>query len=127
MSSRHRRRQEGLDWLTPVQKALVKAEMKRMCDAYLDGYVEHCDLLILTTLAEDFGFGRVRLERFMRNLVERHNAYKARYMLDDSDWGDDPENPYKGRTDAWAMKRRLREWHKFDYDEICERLTKNEQ
>lgn len=76
---------------------------------------EHCDLLTLITLHEEFGFGADRLKRAFRKTVTLHDEFKKKYMA-----ADDTVTA-KGRCDTYAMKEYLKRIG-FDYDKECELL-----
>ena len=76
---------------------------------------EHCDLITLIVLHEEFGFGADRLKRAFRKTLTLHNEFKQKYMA-----ADDTVTT-KGRCDTYAMKEYLKRIG-FDYDEQCELL-----
>lgn len=76
---------------------------------------EHCDLLTLISLHEEFGFGADRLKRAFRKTVTLHDEFKKKYMA-----ADDTVTA-KGRCDTYAMKDYLKRIG-FDYDKECELL-----
>ena len=76
---------------------------------------EHCDLLTLITLHEEFGFGADRLKRAFRKTVTLHDEFKKKYMA-----ADDTVTA-RGRCDTYAMKEYLKRIG-FDYDKECEEL-----
>ena len=76
---------------------------------------EHCDLITLIVLHEEFGFGAERLKRAFRKTLTLHNEFKAKYMA-----ADDTVTT-KGRCDTYAMKEYLKRIG-FDYDKECELL-----
>ena len=76
---------------------------------------EHCDLLTLVALHEEFGFGAERLRKFYSKMVVLHDEFKDRYMAsDDKVLG-------AGRCDTYAIKMYLKRIG-FDYDKECELL-----
>lgn len=76
---------------------------------------EHCDLLTLISLHEEFGFGADRLKRAFRKTITLHDEFKKKYMA-----ADDTVTA-KGRCDTYAMKQYLKRIG-FDYDKECEEL-----
>lgn len=79
---------------------------------------EHCDLLTLISLHEEFGFGADRLRRAFRKTVTLHDEFKKKYMAADDTVTAD------GRCDTYAMKEYLKRIG-FDYDKECEKLLCN--
>ena len=81
----------------------------------MDWLSQHCDLLMLIALHEEFGFGAERLRKFYRKIVVLHDEFKNRYMAsDDKVLGE-------GRCDTYALKTYLKRIG-FDYDKECELL-----
>lgn len=76
---------------------------------------EHCDLITLIVLHEEFGFGAERLKRAFRKTLTLHNEFKAKYMA-----ADDTQLA-KNRCDTNAMKQYLKRIG-FDFDKECELL-----
>lgn len=76
---------------------------------------EHCDLITLIVLHEEFGFGAERLKRAFRKTLTLHNEFKQKYMA-----ADDTVTT-KGRCDTYAMKEYLKRIG-FDFDKECELL-----
>lgn len=76
---------------------------------------EHCDLLTLISLHEEFGFGADRLRRAFRKTVSLHDEFKKKYMAADD------KVTAEGRCDTYAMKEYLKRIG-FDYDKECELL-----
>lgn len=106
------------------QTAEYFEKLRKMCDVYIDGYLEHCELQFYDVLASEFGFRRKRLERVMLEFIKRHREDKARYMRFEDDWGFDPNNPYKDSTHTIALKNRLRDAYGLDYDAMVEYVKK---
>ena len=75
---------------------------------------EHCDLLTLVALHEEFGFGAERLRKLFKKISTLHDDFKAKYISADD------TKLYAGRCDTYAMKEYLRRIG-FDYDAECER------
>lgn len=92
-----------------IKKSIV-SEIEWLC--------EHCDLLTLITLHEEFGFGADRLRRALRKTVVLHDEFKKKYMA-----ADDTQLA-KNRCDTNAMKEYLKRIG-FDFDEECEKLLCN--
>lgn len=95
----------------------AEAQKNRVIMESIDAYVEHMDLIMLSVLHTDFGFGATRLKRVYRALDKRFEEY--RFYMGDTDrtcFNDDEE-----RMDTWKLKRDLREIG-FDYDEIVQEI-----
>ena len=107
-----------------VRAAKQTAIIKGICDRYMEGYLEHCNLQILLVLHEEFGFGAGRLERFMHRYREMYREMHDRYIAVEEDWGPDPDDPYRGSTHSRAMKRKLLEYVGLDYDAVVARLDR---
>ena len=90
-------------------------QIKKSIVEEIEWLSEHCDLLTLLSLHEEFGFGAERLRRAFRKSVALHDEFKKRYMA-----ADDPVTT-KGRCDTYAMKDYLKRIG-FDYDKECEEL-----
>lgn len=90
-------------------------QIKKTLIEEIEWLSEHCDLLTLLSLHEEFGFGAERLRRAFRKSVSLHEEFKKRYMA-----ADDPVTT-KGRCDTYAMKDQLKRIG-FDYDKECELL-----
>lgn len=84
----------------------------------IEWLAEHCDLLTLIALHEEFGFGADRLKRAFRKVITLHDEFKKKYMA-----ADDTVTA-KGRCDTYAMKQYLKRIG-FDYDAECEELSKS--
>ena len=81
----------------------------------MDWLAQHCDLLMLIALHEEYGFGAERLRKIYRKIVKLHDEFKAKYMAsDDTVLGE-------GRCDTYALKSYLKRIG-FDYDKECELL-----
>ena len=106
------------------QTAEYFEKLRKMCDVYIDGYLEQCELQFYDMLADELGFRKKRLERAMRGWHKRHMADKARYIRDEDDWGFDPNTPYKDSTHTIGLKNRLRDAYGFDYDAMVEEIMK---
>ena len=87
---------------------------RQICDE-IEWLSEHCDLLTLISLHEEFGFGADRLKRAFRKTITLHDEFKQKYMA-----ADDTVTA-KGRCDTFAMKQYLKRIG-FDYDKECEEL-----
>ena len=74
------------------------------------------DLAVLWTLHEVFGFGKKRLRLFYRLWVKIYRATKKAYFCE----GD--EEKFGSRTDAYVIKKRLKEIG-FDYDAETEQMA----
>ena len=74
------------------------------------------DLTVLWTLHEVFGFGKKRLRLFYVLWVKIYRATKKAYFCE----GD--EETFGSRTDAYVIKKRLKEIG-FDYDELTEQMS----
>ena len=78
---------------------------------------EHCDLLTLIALHEEFGFGAERLKKFFHKISTLHDEFKKKYVA-----ADDMKLSV-GRCDTYAMKTYLKRIG-FDYDAECEKELK---
>lgn len=78
------------------------------------------DLAMLWTLHETKGFGAIRLRRFYAGFVKTYRVMRERYYCD----GD--EEIFGSRTDAYALKQKLRDIG-FDYDEEVNNMTKGDE
>lgn len=90
---------------------------KSLCEE-IEWLFEHCDLLTLISLHEEFGFGADRLKRAFRKTIGLHQEFKAKYMASDD------TVTAEGRCDTYAMKEYLKRIG-FDYDKECELLAKS--
>ena len=81
----------------------------------MEWLAEHCDLLTLVTLHEEFGFGAERLRKLYRKVSILHDEFKNKYIASDD------TNLGEGRCDTYAMKCYLKRIG-FDYDKECEIL-----
>lgn len=89
-----------------IKKTLVE-EMEWLC--------EHCDLLTLVALHEEFGFGAERLKKLYAKMLTLHDDFKNKYISNDD------TRLEEGRCDTYAMKQYLKRIG-FDYDEECEKV-----
>ena len=89
-----------------IKKTIVE-EIEWLC--------EHCDLLTLIALHEEFGFGAERLRRMYRKVGILHDEFKRKYMTAED------ESATTNRCDTYAMKVYLKRIG-FDFDEECEKL-----
>lgn len=81
----------------------------------MEWVAEHCDLLTLVTLHEEYGFGAERLRKLYRKIGVLHDEFKNKYIAsDDTVLGE-------GRCDTYALKNYLKRIG-FDYDKECEIL-----
>ena len=92
-------------------------QIKRTICEEIEWLSEHCDLLTLISLHEEFGFGADRLKRAFRKVITLHDEFKKKYMAADDKVTTD------GRCDTYAMKQYLKRIG-FDYDKECEELSK---
>ncbi len=61
-------------------------EVNRQLAEKSKDWYKNIDSLILFVLHEEFGFGKSRLERFMRKLVSANNELVDYYKMEDSDF-----------------------------------------
>ena len=78
---------------------------------------EHYDLVLLTTLHEEYHHTAEWLRKFYRKFVAKYKYYMNRYLTADD------STKYGDRTDAYAMKKYLKEIG-FDYDAECEAMLR---
>lgn len=90
-------------------------QIKRVIVEEIEWLCEHCDLLTLIALHEEFGFGAKRLRKIYRRSGILHDEFKNKYMA-----ADDTVTT-KGRVDTYAMKQYLKRIG-FDFDKECEIL-----
>ena len=90
-------------------------QIKRVIVEEIEWLCEHCDLLTLVALHEEFGFGAERLRRVYFAVGTLHDEFKKKYMA-----ADDTVTA-EGRCDTYAMKEYLKRIG-FDFDEECEKL-----
>lgn len=83
----------------------------------IDWLSQHCDLLTLISLHEEFGFGADRLRRFFHKISVLHDEFKKKYVA-----ADDKQLSEK-RCDTYAMKEYLKRIG-FDYDFECDKELK---
>lgn len=76
---------------------------------------QHCDLLTLVALHEEFGFEADQLQALFRKVSKLHNEFKSKYIT-----ADDTQLS-KNRCDTTGMKHYLKRIG-FDYDKECEIL-----
>lgn len=83
----------------------------------MEWVAEHCDLLTLVALHEEFGFGADRLRKLYAKMSALHDDFKNKYIAEDD------TRLAEGRCDTYAMKMYLKRIG-FDYDEECEKALK---
>lgn len=81
---------------------------------------EHYDLVLLMTLREEYNHGAKWLKDFYKKFVAKYKYYQNRYLTENE------STRYGNRTDAYAMKKRLKEIG-FDYDAVCEEIMNEEE
>lgn len=96
------------------RKSRERIIKKSICDE-IEWFSEHCDLLTLISLHEEFGFGAERLRKAFYKTVALHHEFKKKYMAADDTVLTD------GRCDTHAMKEYLKRIG-FDYDKECDIL-----
>jgi hypothetical protein len=92
-------------------------QIKRILVDEMEWIAEHCDLLTLVALHEEFGFGADRLRKLFAKICVLHNEFKEKYIAEDDTQLTD------GRCDTYAMKVYLKRIG-FDYDAECEKILK---
>ena len=104
------------------KKRQAESERTKVIMENVDAYIEHMDLIMLSVLHTEFGFGASRLKRVYCALGKRFDEY--RFYIGDTDktcFNDDKE-----RMDTWKLKEDLREIG-FDYDEVVRELLNEGQ
>lgn len=69
---------------TPVQlsakeRKVLNEEIRRQCVEQTEQYEVELDVAVLYALHSAFGFGKIRLERFYKEMFRLRNEMKARY------------------------------------------------
>lgn len=90
-------------------------QIKKVIVDEIEWFCEHCDLLTLVALHEEFGFGAERLRKLYRRSGALHDEFKRKYMAADDTVTE------RGRCDTYAMKEYLKRIG-FDFDKECEIL-----
>ena len=98
-----------------LSKKGKERQIKRILVDETDWLFQHCDLLMLIALHEEFGFGAERLRRFYSKIGTLHDEFKRKYMTAED------ETTTDGRCDTYVMKQYLKRIG-FDYDEECEKI-----
>lgn len=60
----------------------IKRDIRRRVAAENEQYMRTFEAMILWTLHESCGFGKVRLERFYRDFIREYNEMRERYEMD---------------------------------------------
>ena len=104
------------------KKRQTEAENAKLIHEVCDEFIEHMDLIVLSVLHTEYGFGAARLERFYREIEKRYKEY-TRYIPDNEKvkFGSGQE-----RMDTWVLKRDLKSAG-FDYDKIVASIIGNEE
>lgn len=70
-----------------AKKEAMAAALKEIDRQILERDMEYSldlDSMVLWTLAVSFGFGKIRLERFYREMIKEHSRMRERYEMDDA-------------------------------------------
>ena len=74
--------------VAPLTSAQIEAEIRRQCVDLNAEYELELDALLLWTLHEEFGFGKIRLARvyesIMRKRKDMHERYQPEHSIDRS-------------------------------------------
>lgn len=67
--------------MSKVEKETLQREINRQILDHEVDCQNNIDAMVLYTLAQEFGFGKVRLRRFYDSLVKGHNNIKDYYQF----------------------------------------------